>query len=102
MPQQQIVSLAEILGRELMTLPVLLHEVQSASWPSEVMLSPEDFFAVTFGQGVEREEDGTPYIYLAATKVRCKRARPDLLNLEDWRPPRILLAPPVGKIVRVE
>ena len=80
-----------------MTITELLKLINQASWPAEVVLAPQDFFALSTVIPLHYD-DGTPYFYVAATKVRAKNPREDTLFLGDWLPPRISV---VDRIIEV-
>lgn len=79
-PPFQPLSLQELVGK--------LHD---ADWPEVVVLHPIDFAAVAQG-GVPVHRDaqtGETGFYFGTTKIVCKPARKETLDLSD-RPTRII------------
>lgn len=97
----ETVTFNELFGRENMGMIELLKQINSASWPESVVVTPQDYFALIPGvpPHLQRfEEDGTPYFYIAATRVRAAKPRGDVLDLRDWTPPRIL---PASSLIQI-
>jgi hypothetical protein len=74
-----------------LTLSDLLHRLHEADWPARVVLHPVDFAACAQGGvPVQRDpETGDTGFYIGTTKIVCRPARADTLDLSD-RPTRIL------------
>jgi len=80
---------------EPMTLPQLFQRVHEAEYPEEVVLHPIDFGAIAQRVQVVRDpETGCSFFYFCNTKITCKPAKKEVLDLSD-RPTRIVV--PTGE-----